>query len=160
MLAKDWQTQSPPLLDVRCKMTGESATNGQHPASLLKLNIAYYGPESCHSDTRERSKSGRRSRVPEVRVEVFELLLVALHGLEHQLDHLLTVAGAPLVWGAGGKEMENQGNGRVYFHKKTQCYGRGEHTRMPSKPLGFSRSLRNNSMAFPSLGGGQRREGS
>lgn len=115
-------------------------------------------PESGHSDTYERSNSGHLSRVPEVCVEVFELLLVALHGLEHQLDHLLTVAGAPLVW-AGGKEMENQGNGRVYFHKKTQCYGRSEHTRMPSEPLGFSRSLRNNSMAFPSLGE-QRREGS
>lgn len=33
-----------------------------------------------------------------MRVEVFELPLVALHGLEHQLHHLLTVARAPLVW--------------------------------------------------------------
>lgn len=115
-------------------------------------------PESCYSDAYERSKSGYLRRVPQVCVEVFELPLVALHGLEHQLHHLLTVARAPLVW-AGGKEMENQGNGHVYFHKKTQCYERSEHTCMPSKPLGFSRSLRNNSMAFPSLGEQRREEG-
>lgn len=44
--------------------------------------------------------------VPKMGVEVFELPLVELHGLNHQTHHLLPVTWTPLVWAGEGKESQ------------------------------------------------------
>lgn len=90
------------------------------------------------------------SCIPEVCVEIPQFPLVEVHSLNHQAHHLLAVPWTSLVW-AGGKENEGREDVQVWLHRKAPCYVKSVEVHVTSKPLGFSRSLRNSSMAFPSL---------
>lgn len=126
--------------------------SAKFPTSFLhKPKGCILQPESPLNDQGQLSKhSAPGVRVPKVRVEVFELPLVTLHCLKHQAHHLLTVSWAPLVC-ARGEEMENRGKTVKFIFTRKRSVMTKVNRRMTSKPLGFSRSLRNSSMALPSL---------